>query len=134
TRQHGSCDFFRLPEDFGAVVLQRLGHGGDELFLDVRIVGTRRKGQSDFTPAKIDPGYLLEQTARYLKDPGIPKGGGPAGRPPGPFRAEFHQIHSNQPEVDDLAGNLAYLYPVADADAVFTDQEKITDDGYENTL
>ena len=54
--------------------------------------------------------------------------------PSKPVAAEFHEIHSDQSQVDDLTRHLADLHSIADANSVFSDQKEIADDGNENAL
>src|SRR5258708_19980036 len=48
--------------------------------------------------------------------------------------AEFHEMQSDQSQVDDFTRDIAYLHPITDANPVLSDEEEIADDGYENAL
>src|ERR1700724_69888 len=125
TRCSGSLDLPGLPRDFLALILENMGHCRGQFFLGRGKVDSRRKAQGNLAPTEADAVHLLEQSARYLKYDRMGKGDDASRRPRQALAAKLHEMHSDQPQVDDFTRHLADLHSVADADPVLSDQKEI---------
>src|SRR5258708_6205151 len=85
-------------------------------------------------PGQIHARNLFEQAAGSLEDDQIWEGNHAAGGPQWSLIVKFHEMHAHQTQIHHFADNIAYLYAISDAYAVFTDEEEIADDRNEDAL
>src|SRR5258707_12940325 len=85
-------------------------------------------------PGQIDARYLFEQPSGCLEHDQIWKSYHSARGPQRSLIVKFHEMHAHQSQIQHFADNVAYLYAIADAYAVFADEEEITDDRNEDAL
>src|ERR1700747_134372 len=91
--------------------------------------------QDDFTPAKVDSGNLFEKSGGGLEDNGVgERHDSSGGFGIGGNIAQFEQVKTHQSDVNDFAGNRAYLDAVSHPNAVFSDQEEVTDNRHNDVL
>src|SRR6266542_3016600 len=96
-------------------------------------VGSQR--ERDAPPGKVGAGKLFKKIRRGLEDHGVREGHDASGRASvAAGDVQLHQVQANKSDVDDVAGNIADLDPVSDADAVAADEEEISDDAEDHVL
>src|SRR5258708_12703660 len=85
-------------------------------------------------PGQIDTRNLFEQPSGCLEHDQIWKCHHAARGPQRSLIVKFHEMHAHQSQIQHLADNVADLYAISDAYAVFADEEEIADHQNDNPL
>ena len=84
-------------------------------------------------PAVLGAGKLLEE-CRGLKEDGVGENHDTAGRLKRPAAAQFHEVETENADLDDVAGDAANGDAIADAHAVAAHEEEMGDAGENDRL